>query len=233
MNAVSFVIQTPFVRPVPPSRVYLLSGRLRDMFRYDFPDFRKDLASSLSTTKRSKFVSSMLNYEATMIEARSSAASDVVLAHALLAGANSGVNSIPFLGTAANIGLILSMNEEVSLCFGLAPEQVESAIFLGTANKVAVVEALKIASEFSGKFLAAEVVRNTLTQCASTGGVACGAVMSEASKVIPVVGAVFSGVTTFLSVRYIGLQVIAAAAEASEAYTVITWPDERAKASRS
>jgi hypothetical protein len=114
------------------------------------------------------------------------------------------------------------MNEEVSLCFGLAPGQVEDAIGLGTVNKVAVVEALKVASDFSGKFLAAEVMKGTLAQCAGTGGVACGAAMSEASKMIPVVGAVFSGVTTFLSVRYIGLQVITAAAEASsKIYTIL------------
>jgi len=220
-NAVSLAGQMPTISH-RPSRVYLLSGRLKDMYKFDFPTLRNDLASSLSTTKRNKFVASMLTYESTMVDARSKAAVGVVHAHALLAGANSGVNSIPFLGTAATIGIILSMNEEISRCFGLAPGQVEDAIGLGTANNVAVVEGLKVASEFSGKFLAAEVMKSTLAQCAGTGGAACGAAMAEVSKFIPVVGAVFSGVSTFLSVRFIGIQVITAAEEASSRiYTII------------
>jgi energy-coupling factor transporter ATP-binding protein EcfA2 len=220
-NAVSLAGQMA-TKSQLPSRVYLLSGRLKDMYKFDFPTLRNDLAASLSTTKRNKFVASMLTYETTMVDARSEAAVDVVHAHALLAGANAGINSIPFLGTAATIGIILSMNEEIGRCFGLAPSQVEDAIGLGTANNVAVVEGLKVASEFSGKFLAAEVMKSTLAQCAGTGGAACGAAMAEVSKFIPVVGAVFSGASTFLSVRYIGLQVITAAEEASSRiYTII------------
>mmetsp|Transcript_32606 Transcript_32606/g.65049 ORF Transcript_32606/g.65049 Transcript_32606/m.65049 type:complete len:101 (+) Transcript_32606:331-633(+) len=53
-----------------------------------------------------------------------------------------------------------------------------------------------------------------LAQCGG-GGAACSAAVGEAAKLIPVVGHLFAGASTFLSVRWLGLQVVAKAKEAS------------------
>jgi len=43
----------------------------------------------------------------------------------------------------------------------------------------------------------------------------CSAAVGEAAKLIPVVGHLFAGASTFLSVRWLGLQVVVKAKEAS------------------
>ena len=55
-----------------------------------------------------------LRYSAEMLGLREARAAEVVAAHAVLAAANSALNPLPFVDSLLNVGIVLSMNHEIS-----------------------------------------------------------------------------------------------------------------------
>lgn len=53
-------------------------------------------------------------------------------------------------------------------------------------------------------------------QCSGGAGGVCSVAMGEAAKLVPVVGHIFAGASSFLSVRWLGRQTVMKAREASE-----------------
>uniref|UniRef100_A0A7S2H5E8 IRG-type G domain-containing protein n=1 Tax=Octactis speculum TaxID=3111310 RepID=A0A7S2H5E8_9STRA len=200
-----------------PSDAYLISAKLRDMERFDFPRLKADIGRSLGAVKRNKFTLSLSDYATSILDDKEKIAEDVVRNHALVTVATAGLNPIKVFGTALDFVVVWSMNQHVARVFGITEEQVREA--LGMRGGIAshgrhaldglAIDATAVVSDFGGKFLAEEAIRQLLT-CKSS---VC---ISSAAKFIPVVGDIFAGMTTFVLMRLLGQHVVAEARKAAD-----------------
>lgn len=104
-------------------RIYLISAHHPQQF--DLPQFLQDLCDCLSEIKRRRLLTVIPAYSEKLLRKKREACEQTVLLYAGLAAAN-GLNPIPGLNFAVDLGLVQKMTYQVIDAFGLRKEQLEA-----------------------------------------------------------------------------------------------------------
>ena len=100
---------------------------------YDLPKLLQAVCDSLPGLKRGRILAVIPAYTEKLLEQKRNVAEKIVLLYAALAGGN-GVNPIPGLNVAVDLGLVQVMTRQVIECYGLRREQLEALARLGLSD---------------------------------------------------------------------------------------------------
>jgi len=165
------------LRPSSPERIYLTSARLPT--KYDLGRLLNDIAEALSGLKRERFIADMAAYSEDSLKKKRTVALELMPLYAGLAAAN-GLNPIPVLDVAADIGVLLKMGCAIAEIYGLTAKQFEFIKRL--LGPKAIPSLLAKIAAFAAKYMAKEGIILVLKRIAGR------MVAKEASKWIPFVG---------------------------------------------
>jgi uncharacterized protein (DUF697 family) len=113
-----------------------------------------------------------------------------------LISAGASVVPIPGVDIAVDIGVLLSMIEDINAAFGLTPEQIER---LAPRRKVFAYKAImSVGSALVGRV----VTRELVIQVLKTVGVRLSA--KQAARVVPIAGQVVAASISFTALKYLG-----------------------------
>ena len=141
------------------SVIYMVSAHHPQL--YDLPKLLQDLCDSLPRLKRGRLLAAIPAYTEKLLEQKREVADKIVLLYAALAAGN-GINPIPGLNVAVDLGLVQVMTNQVIDCYGLHREQLEDLSRLGISDatldvmlQAASPVLARLVQEGSGRSLAA------------------------------------------------------------------------------
>lgn len=160
-----------------PEKIYLTSGR--HPTKYDLPELLADIVESLKGLKQQRFTADMATLSRETLQKKSDFLRGRIPYYAGLSAAN-GLNPIPGLDVAADIGILVQFGNEVLHTYGLSGEQFEFIKRYIDADKIPALLAKIL--QFSAKYLAKEGIIQLLKSIAGR------TVAKNAGKWIPFVG---------------------------------------------
>jgi predicted GTPase len=132
----------------PALRVYLTCAHPGHQ-SFDLEALVGDISEALDDIKRVRFIAQAAVLGKETLEAKQQAAAKIVSYYAIAAAAN-GINPIPGIDIAVDVGILITMSKSIVSCYGLMEDQVEWAA-AGRANIVAMGR--KLATQFSEYFI--------------------------------------------------------------------------------
>jgi len=160
-----------------PQKIYLTSGH--HPTKYDLPELLIDIVECLKGLKRQRFTADMATLSKETLQKKSDFLRGRIPFYAGLSAAN-GLNPVPGLDIAADIGILIQFGKEVLHTYGLSGEQFEFFKRYIRPDKIPILLA-KIA-QFSAKYVAKEGIIQLFKAFAGR------AVAKSAGKWIPFAG---------------------------------------------
>jgi predicted GTPase len=164
-----------------PKKIYLTSGH--HPTEYDLPELLIDIVESLKGLKQQRFTADMATLSRETLQKKSDFLRGRIPLYAGLSAAN-GLNPIPGLDVAADVGILIQFGNEVLHTYGLSGEQFEFIKRYLDVDKIPALVA-KI-GQFAAKYLAKEGITQIIKSIAGR------TVAKSASKWIPFVGPLIS-----------------------------------------
>lgn len=183
--------------PSSPDRIYLTSARRPT--RYDLGALLEDISAALSGLKRDRFVADMAAYSEDALKKKRKVATERIPLYAGLAAAN-GLNPIPGLDIAADIGVLVNLGNEVAHIYGLTSNQFEYIKRL-LGPKAALGLLAKIA-QFAAKYLAKEGIILLLKNIATR------TTAKQVAKWVPFIGPLISAGIGWQATFMLGEQLV-------------------------
>lgn len=128
---------------------------------FDLDELLTDITDSLGELKQIKFLSESAVLSERSLQKKQEAASKIVSYYAAAAALN-GLNPIPGVDVAVDVGVLMAMSKHVIGCYGLNENQLEWT-FSGRANRIALIQ--RLSSKF-GQFLLKEYIVKLLMRYA-------------------------------------------------------------------
>lgn len=196
---------------VPPDRTFLVAGKLANLDRFDMPRFRMAIAGSVPESRRRQLVLRLPGFRGDWVALKRAAAKKLVLYHAIAAAAN-GLNPVPGLNVAVDIGIMVNLGRLLVKVFGLQNVEGEAA------------EAGTLPPFLQDIILPAiAAVRSTILTL--VGSSAVGAMVAKESAtiatrtvlpLIPIIGSLISSTIAFATTYAVGMLLLDRAAQAAE-----------------
>ncbi|MFN3997202.1 GTPase [Algoriphagus sp.] len=171
------------IRDLRTNGIYLVSSRKPT--DYDLPLLLEKIAESLDKIKRAKFISQIFGANEEIINEKRKIAKKVVKYYSSAAALN-GINPIPGLDVALDVGLILKMNQEILKIFNLDEDSIAYLKLLKISHTT-----LNSVQKFGMQFLTKEAILLLLKKYAPQ------VATKQITKYIPFAGQAISATIAF------------------------------------
>lgn len=129
-------------------RVYFISSRYPS--KYDLSSLLRDIQKTLSDLKKKRFIADMSAYSQDALEKKNELIDELIPIYASLSAAN-GLNPIPGLDIAVDVGILVKLGFEVAGIYGINEEGIKYATEL--LNPKFIEKLWPRINEFSRKYL--------------------------------------------------------------------------------
>ncbi len=183
--------------PDAPQRIYLTSAR--EPARFDLKQLLVDISETLNGSKQDRFVADMAAYGREALKKKREVALRQVPLYAGLSAAN-GLNPIPGVDVAADVGLLVKLAKAIAEVYGLTDKRMEYvAKLLGPR---ALAPLLAKATQFAAKYFAKQGILLLLKRIAAR------TTAKHVSKWVPFVGPLVSAGIGWKATFMLGEQLV-------------------------
>jgi small GTP-binding protein len=170
--------------------IYLISARQPSKF--DLGKLLLNISKNLTNVKKQKFIAEIFISNEEILKAKREIAEKIVNWSSVLSGAN-GLNPIPGLDIAADLGVIISMNKKILKIFGLDEDSIKFLEKFGTLAGT-VLSIKGFAAQFLSKELVVLSLKKYIPQIAG----------KQFAKFFPIVGQITSVIISAGLTKYLG-----------------------------
>lgn len=199
------------IKDLNTNGIFLVSSRKPGEF--DLPILLEKIAKSLDSIKRKKFISQIFGASEEIIEEKKKIAKRVVKFYSSGAALN-GLNPIPGLDLALDLGLIIKMNQEILKIFNLDEESIEYLKYLKISYPT-----INYIQKFAVNIIQKETILILLKKYAPQ------LATKQLTKYIPFFGQAISATIGFVLTMYFGEKTIKECAE--KAKEILTQANEK------
>lgn len=183
--------------PAKPEKIYLTSAW--HPAKHDLESLLEDIADALEGLKKARFVADMAAYGKKALKKKREVALEQLPLYAGLAAAN-GLNPVPGVDIATDIGILLKLGRSIAHIYGLTAKQIEYIErFIGPEIIPLIVA--KVA-QFTAKYLAKQGIAAALRKIATR------VTAKQVAKWVPFVGPLVSAGIGWKSTFMFGQQMI-------------------------
>jgi len=109
------------------SKIYLVSSKPKQITHFDTARLIKDISENLPNIKKGKFISESAAYSEEAIKAKRETITEVAKRYAYLSAAN-GLNPVPGVNVAFDVGLLVKLTQTVLKSYGLVDSSIADYI---------------------------------------------------------------------------------------------------------